>query len=205
MHNSSPALQKNDKGVTADWVKILQSQKSNQKLGPKLLECHHLKIIRKEIFTWPTYRWTISLPSSLRQTAYVKGWMWQWLVVHVCMYVFMDINIVHCLCPKIPPKCDYQICMYSMYVCLCTGWIWHSLGEAYSRHIYCCCCTFEQDCIVNMVFTFPRENLWPSTVHIDMAQLSGEYLHKCNHNYDYDDVVDLHHHHQQCKWTWPSY
>ena len=36
--------------------------------------------------------------------------------------------------------------------------------------------TFEQDCIVNMVFTFPRENLWPSTVHIDMAQLSGEYL-----------------------------
>ena len=37
-------------------------------------------------------------------------------------------------------------------------------------------CTFEQDCIVNMVLTFPSENLCPSTVQIDMAQLSGEYL-----------------------------
>ena len=106
------------------------------------------------IFTCPTYLCTISLPNSLRQTAYVKGWNFNdyWLALNHWWRTTKHIRVSFKLWQTIATCCPS----------LCWWWWWR--------------CTFEQDCIVNMVLTFPSENLCPSTVQIDMAQLSGEYL-----------------------------
>ena len=111
------------------------------------------------IFTCPTYLCTISLPNSLRQTAYVKGWNFNdyWVALNHWGRTSKHIR-------------DFKR-VKSVFK------LWQT--RACCRSLCCWCwrrCTFEQDCIVNMVLTLPSENLCPSTVQIDMAQLSGEYL-----------------------------